>query len=101
MGDVKVSAPINKEDFITNTLWCIVFQIHIQRDIIYDNSINYFSDTRMLMKNKYLIYQLTLAEGLRLPGGSNLGCKVLGGLKNHFVGSKFFPASQNTLSLFI
>ena len=51
MGDVKVTAPVIVEDSIKTILRCIGFTTEEQRNVIYDDWINYFSDIIMLIHN--------------------------------------------------
>ena len=46
-GNFKVTAPITVEDSIKKFLWWIGFTTKEQKNIIYDYSINFFSDMRI------------------------------------------------------
>ena len=56
--DVKVDVLINREDSINTILLWIVFQTDNQRESIYENSINFFSDISMFTE-KYRPFLLT------------------------------------------
>ena len=73
-SDIKVTAPITVEDSIKQILRQIGFTTEEQRNKIYDDSINYFSDIRMFTEKDIYDLSADFMEGLRLMGIYTLVC---------------------------
>ena len=73
-GDLKVTAMITVEDAIKKILQWILFTTEHQRDRIYDDSIEYFSDIKMFTE-KY-IYDLSTDFSRRNQDSDNICLEI-------------------------